>query len=152
MGTGKEQHITIQNATNLSDKEVERMKAEAEKNAEEDKRKKDFADKRNEAETFVFTTRKVLKDAGDKFEAKAKEEIEAVLKDLEDEVPKRHRHPRQHFRCFEKSQRHRPKTRRGPLQSRLRVRQKEEPKSDEKPDEKSDKTSEKPVEEGEVVE
>ena len=87
-GTGKEQHVTIQNVTNLSNEEVERMKAEAEKNAEEDKRKKDFADKRNEAETFVFTTRKVLKDAGDKFEAQAKEEIEAALKDLEDEAKK----------------------------------------------------------------
>lgn len=87
-GTGKEQHITIQNTTNISDEEVERMKAEAEKNAEEDKRKKDFADKRNEAETFVFTTRKVLKDAGDKFDAKAKEEIEAALKELEAEAKK----------------------------------------------------------------
>ena len=87
-GTGKEQHITIQNATNLSDEEVERMKAEAERNAEEDKRKKEFADKRNEAETFIFTTQKVLKDAGDKFETKAKEEIEAALKELETEVKK----------------------------------------------------------------
>jgi molecular chaperone DnaK len=91
-GTGKEQHVTIQNVTNLSDEEVERMKAEAEKNAEDDKRKKEFADKRNEAETFIFTTRKVLKDAGAPpaggFEAKAKDEIEAALKDLEDEVKK----------------------------------------------------------------
>ncbi len=86
--TSKEQHITIQNATNLSNDEVEKMKQEAEKNAEEDKRKKEFADKRNEAETFIFTTRKVLKDAGDKFETAAKEEIETALKELEEEVKK----------------------------------------------------------------
>lgn len=86
--TGKEQHITIKNATNLSDDEVEKMKHEAELHAEEDKRKKDFADKRNEAETFIFTTRKVMKDAGDKFDSKAKEEIETALKELEEETKK----------------------------------------------------------------
>mgnify|MGYP001580041778 FL=1 len=152
MGTGKEQHITIQNATNLSDEEVERMKAEAEKNAEEDKRKKDFADKRNEAETFVFTTRKVLKDAGDKFEAKAKEEIEAALKDLEDEARKDTATLDSISDALKKASDIAQKHGEALYKAASESDKKEEPKSDEKPDEKSDKTSEKPVEEGEVVE
>lgn len=87
-GTGKEQKITIQNATNLSEEEVEKMRAEAAKHADEDKQKKEFADKRNEAESLAVATRKAVKDAGDKFDQKAKDEIEAALKELEDEKAK----------------------------------------------------------------
>jgi molecular chaperone DnaK len=86
--TGKEQKITIKNATNLSDEEVERMKQEAEKFAEEDKKKKELVDKKNEADTLIIQTRKVLKDSGDKFDSSAKEEIEKSLSELEEEVKK----------------------------------------------------------------
>lgn len=84
--TGKEQKITIKNATNLSDEEVEKMKQEAEKYAEDDKKKKELVDKKNEADTLVIQTRKVLKDSGDKFDSSAKEEIEKSLDDLESEL------------------------------------------------------------------
>lgn len=86
--TGKEQKITIKNATNLSDEEVEKMKQEAQKYQEEDQKKKALADKRNEADTLIIQTRKVLTDAGDKFSSDAKKEIEDSLKELEDEVKK----------------------------------------------------------------
>ena len=86
--TGKEQKITIKNATNLSDEEVERMKQEAEKFAEDDKKKKELVDKKNEADTLIIQTRKVLKDSGDKFDAGAKEEIEKALSELEEEIKK----------------------------------------------------------------
>ena len=86
--TGKEQKITIKNATNLSDEEVERMKQEAEKYAEDDKKKKELVDKKNEADTLIIQTRKVLKDSGDKFDAGAKEEIEKSLNELEEEIKK----------------------------------------------------------------
>jgi len=86
--TGKEQKITIKNATNLSDEEVERMKQEAEKYAEDDKKKKELVDKKNEADTLIIQTRKVLKDSGDKFDAGAKEEIEKSLTELEAEIKK----------------------------------------------------------------
>jgi len=86
--TGKEQKISIKNATNLSDDEVQKMKQEAEKFADEDKKKKELVEKKNEAETFIFTTRKVLKDAGDKFDSSAKDEIEEALKTLEEEKNK----------------------------------------------------------------
>ncbi len=81
-GTSKEQKITIQNATNLSDQEVEKMKAEAEKYAEEDKKKKALIDKKNEAETLIFSAEKTLKDAGDKIEADTKKEIETAISEL----------------------------------------------------------------------
>jgi len=86
--TGKEQKITIKNATNLSDEEVERMKQEAEKYAEDDKKKKELVDKKNEADTLIIQTRKVLKDSGDKFDSTAKEEIEKSLSELEEELKK----------------------------------------------------------------
>lgn len=64
------------------------MKQEAEKHADEDKKKKDLVDKKNEAETFIFATRKALDSAGDKFDKKAKDEIEAELKALEEDLKK----------------------------------------------------------------
>jgi len=86
--TGKEQKITIKNATNLSDEEVEKMKQDAQKYAEDDKKKKELVDKRNEADTLIIQTRKVLKDAGDKFSGDAKTEMEKALETLEAEVKK----------------------------------------------------------------
>ena len=150
-GTGKEQHVTIQNVTNLSKEEVERMKAEAEKNAEEDKRKKEFADKRNEAETFVFTTRKVLKDAGDKFEAKAKEEIEAALKELEDEAKKDTATLDSISDALKKASDIAQKYGETLYKAAAEADKKEE-KPEEKSEEKPGEKSEKSAEEGEVVE
>jgi len=86
-GTGKEQKISIQNATNLTDEEVERMKQEAEKFADEDKKKKEMVDKKNDAETLIFTAEKSVKDAGDKITEEEKKEIEesmAALKEAKD--------------------------------------------------------------------
>ena len=84
--TGKEQKITIKNATNLSDEEVEKMKQDAQKYADEDKKKKELVDKRNEADSLILQTRKVLKDAGDKFGADASKEISDSLDELEKEL------------------------------------------------------------------
>src|SRR3989339_235541 len=84
--TGKEQKITIKNATNLSDEEVEKMKQDAQKYAEDDKKKKELVDKRNEADTLIIQTRKVLKDAGDKFGADAAKEMTESLDELEKEL------------------------------------------------------------------
>ncbi len=83
-GTGKEQKISIQNATNLTDEEVERMKQEAEKYAGEDKKKKELVDKKNEAETLIFTAEKSIKDAGDKITEDEKKEIEESIKALKE--------------------------------------------------------------------
>ncbi|KKU89294.1 MAG: Chaperone protein DnaK [Microgenomates group bacterium GW2011_GWF2_47_9] len=83
-GTGKEQKITIKNATNLSDEEVERMKQEAEKHADEDKKKKALVEKKNEADSLIFQTEKTLSEAGDKIKEDEKKEIEDSLKALKE--------------------------------------------------------------------
>lgn len=83
-GTGKEQKISIQNATNLSEEEVERMKKEALQHEEEDKKKKALVDKKNEADSLIFQTEKTLKDAGDKITEDEKKEIEEALKELKE--------------------------------------------------------------------
>ncbi len=83
-GTGKEQKITIKNATNLSEEEVERMRQEAEKHAEEDRKKKELVDKKNEAESLIFATEKSLKEVGDKITTEEKKEIEEALKKLKE--------------------------------------------------------------------
>ena len=88
LGTNKEQSITITSSTNLSDEEIERMKKEAEEHKAEDEKRKSEADARNEAEQLVFQTEKTLKDLGDKVEAKEKEEIEALIKDVKDALEK----------------------------------------------------------------
>jgi len=86
LGTNKEQSITITASTNLSDEEVERMMKEAEENAEEDKKRKEQADTRNDAEQMIFQTEKALKDLGDKVDSKEKEEAEELIEDLKKEL------------------------------------------------------------------
>ena len=84
LGTNKEQSITITSSTTLTDEEVEKMMKEAEANKEQDEKRKQEAEVRNEAEQMVFQTEKSLKDLGDKVDAKEKEEVEGLIKDLKD--------------------------------------------------------------------
>ncbi len=88
-GTGKEQSITIQGSTGLSEEEIEKMKKDAETNAEEDKKKKEAVEIRNTADTMIFTTEKAIKEAGDKLTDEDKkpveEKIEALKEILKDE-------------------------------------------------------------------
>ena len=88
LGTNKEQSITITSNTNLSDEEIDRMMKEAEANKEEDKKRKEEADVKNEAEQLVFQTEKTIKDLGDKVESSEKEEVEKLIKDLKDALDK----------------------------------------------------------------
>ena len=88
LGTNKEQSITITSSTNLSDEEIEKMRKEAEENKEADKKRKEEADLRNEAEQLVFQTEKSLKDLGDKVDKKEKSETEDLIKDLREALDK----------------------------------------------------------------
>ena len=88
LGTNKEQSITITSNTNLSEEEIDRMMKEAEANKEEDKKRKEEADVKNEAEQLVFQTEKTIKDLGDKVENSEKEEVEKLIKDLKDALNK----------------------------------------------------------------
>ncbi|MBU1151883.1 molecular chaperone DnaK [Patescibacteria group bacterium] len=87
-GTGKEQHITIQGSSNMSDEDIEKMKKEAEEHAEEDKKKKEAIEVRNKAESLIAQTEKTIKDAGDKVSDDLKKPVdekkEALKKILED--------------------------------------------------------------------
>jgi molecular chaperone DnaK len=88
--TGKEQQITITASTNLSKDEVERMKKDAEMHAADDKKRHELIEARNMAESMIYTTEKMLKDAGDTASEEDKkaiaEKIEALkkIKDGED--------------------------------------------------------------------
>jgi molecular chaperone DnaK len=82
--SGKVQKITIKNSTNLSDEEVERMKADAEKHAEEDKMKKEMVEARNKANGVAFEIEKQIKDYGSKVEEKTRKEIEENVKKLKE--------------------------------------------------------------------
>lgn len=83
-GTGKEQKITIKNATNLSEEEVEKMKQDAQLHAEEDKRKKEQVEARNQASNAAFEIEKQLKEYGDKLESADKEKIQENAKKLKE--------------------------------------------------------------------
>ncbi|WP_315333431.1 molecular chaperone DnaK [Porphyromonas endodontalis] len=80
--TGKEQKIRIEASSGLSEEEINRMKADAQANADADRQNKERIEKINQADTMIFTTEKQLKELGDKLPADKKAPIEAALEDL----------------------------------------------------------------------
>ncbi len=84
LGTGNQQDITITSSTNLSDEDIEKAVKEAEKFAEEDKKKKEEVDVRNQADNLVYQTEKTLSELGDKVSADEKAGVEAELNKLKD--------------------------------------------------------------------
>ena len=80
--TGKEQNIKIEASSGLSDEEIERMKKEAEANADADKKVKEEVEKVNAADAMIFQTEKQLKDYGDKLSDEKKKPIEDALEVL----------------------------------------------------------------------
>ena len=87
--TGKDAKIRIEASSGLSDEEIKRMKAEAEANAEADKRAKEQAEKLNKADAMIFQTEKQLAEIGDKIPADKKAPIEEALKKLKEAYEKR---------------------------------------------------------------
>jgi molecular chaperone DnaK len=81
-GTGKEQSIKIEASSGLTDDEIQRMKRDAEANAEADKKRKEEVDTLNGADALIFQTEKQLKEFGDKIPADKKGAIESALVDL----------------------------------------------------------------------
>ena len=82
--TGKEQAIRIEASSGLSQEEIDRMKAEAEQNAENDKKERERVDKMNQADSMIFQTENQLKELGDKLPAEHKPAIEQALQQLKD--------------------------------------------------------------------
>ena len=82
--TGKEQAIRIEASSGLSQDEINRMKAEAEQNAENDKKERERVDKMNQADSMIFQTENQLNEIGDKIPAQHKPAIEQALQQLKD--------------------------------------------------------------------
>ena len=83
-GTGKEQHITITSSTNMSKDDIDKAVREAEQFAAEDKKQREAADIRNQADQMVFQTEKTLEDMGDKIPASDRNSVESALNHLKE--------------------------------------------------------------------
>ena len=87
-GTGKEQRITIQNATNLKEDEIEQMKKDAEAHAQEDEDKRLLAESKNKLDGTIFSGEKTLKDFADKIKPEDKTKIEDKIKEAKEILTK----------------------------------------------------------------
>ena len=88
LGTNKEQSITITASNTLSDEEIDKMMKEAEANKEADKKRKEEAEIKNDAEQMIFGAEKAMKDFGDKVSDSEKEEVEKLIKETKDALEK----------------------------------------------------------------
>jgi molecular chaperone DnaK len=84
LGTGKEQKIEIKAGSGLSDDEIKRMVTDAEAHAEDDKRQRELAEARNNAENLAYQSERQLNDLSDTIDASSKEEIEGAIKEVRD--------------------------------------------------------------------
>ena len=152
--TSKSQNITITGAVGLSDDEVDRMKEEAEKHKEEDKKKADQVESRNKADSLVAASEKALKDAGDKVDKKVKEGVEEKIKTVKDLLkeaePDKEKLEKASTELSEELQ----KVGQAMYGAQQAQEAKKKDKSEKSKDKKADKkkNGEEKVEEGEVVE
>jgi molecular chaperone DnaK len=84
LGTGKEQKITITASSGLSKDEVEKMRKDAESHAEEDRKRREEVEVRNEGDSAVYRTEKLLKESGDKLSGDSKDKIEKAMNDVKE--------------------------------------------------------------------
>src|SRR5919107_2098173 len=84
LGTGKEQRITITASSGLSDSEVEQMVSDAESHAEEDRRRREEADVRNDADNLVYSVERSLKDIDGRVDASERASIEEALENTKE--------------------------------------------------------------------
>jgi molecular chaperone DnaK len=86
LGTGKEQKITITASTKLSERDIQKMVDDAKRHEADDKKRKEEAELRNNADTLVYATEKTLSELGDKFSGEQKDKVEKQLKSLKDSL------------------------------------------------------------------
>jgi molecular chaperone DnaK len=86
LGTGREQKMTVTGGSALPRDDIDRMVREAEQHAEEDRRRRDAAETRNQAEQLVYSTEKLIRDNPDQIPADARNETEAALADLKEKL------------------------------------------------------------------
>ncbi|HXG36379.1 MAG TPA: Hsp70 family protein, partial [Dehalococcoidia bacterium] len=83
-GTGREQKITIQAGTGLSQEEIERMKRDAESHAEEDRRRREEIELRNQADTLAYSAEKTVREAGERIPVEVRGDIESAVQRVRD--------------------------------------------------------------------
>ncbi|AXE82327.1 molecular chaperone DnaK [Streptomyces atratus] len=86
LGTGKEQKMTVTGGSSLPKDDIDRMVREAEQHAEEDRQRKEAAETRNQAETLVYQTEKLLQDNADKIPADVRSETETALAEVKEKL------------------------------------------------------------------
>jgi molecular chaperone DnaK len=86
LGTGKQQAITITGSSNLTREEIDRMIKEAQAHAEEDRRRREEAEVRNQADSLAYQTERMLRDLGDRVPSDEKLRIEQAISDLRDAI------------------------------------------------------------------
>src|SRR5207248_5530012 len=84
LGTGKEQKIEIKAGSGLSEEEIKRMVSDAETHAEDDRRQRELAEARNNAENAAYQAERQLSELGESVDSSSKEEIEAAIKEVRD--------------------------------------------------------------------
>ena len=148
LATKKEQKITITASTGLSESEIDEMVKDAEKNAEEDKKKKERAEKRNNADTLCFSAEKFVDDNKDKIEEDKQKEIKEKADKLKELITK------DDFDLDEvdKLSEELSKVMQDVGTKMYEEASKSQKKEDEKKEEKDDKEKSEDVKEGEVVE
>ena len=85
-GTGKSQSVTITSSTNLSDADIDRAVKEAEKYAEEDKKRKELVDAKNDADQMIFATEKALDESADKLSEEDKETLKKSVEKAKEDL------------------------------------------------------------------
>jgi molecular chaperone DnaK len=85
-GTGKEQSIKIESSSGLSGDDIEKMQADAESHAEEDKKRREVIDLKNQADQLIYSTEKTLKEHGEKVSAEVRGNIENAVNNLKETV------------------------------------------------------------------
>ena len=87
-GTGKQQSVTITSSTNLSDDQIDQAVKEAEKYAEEDKKRKELVDARNDADQMIFATEKAIEESGDTLDEADKTTLQESVKKAKEDIEK----------------------------------------------------------------
>ena len=84
LGTGREQKVTITASSGLSEEEIEKMIKESQKYAEEDRKFKELAEARNQADSLIYSTEKTLRELGDKVDSGTKDKVNKAIQELKD--------------------------------------------------------------------
>ena len=88
LATGREQKVRVHSSSGLTEEEIQKMIKEAELHAEEDRKRKDLIDTKNQADSFIYTVEKSLRDLGDKIDSSKKNKVMEKLNELREAMKK----------------------------------------------------------------